>query len=43
MLHGFMQNYAGPKNMWKKIKQTGAGQRATVNQHPPVVCLLPTN
>jgi hypothetical protein len=26
MLYGFMQNHAGLKNMWKKIRKTGAGQ-----------------
>jgi len=26
MLHGFMQNHAGLKNMCKKTRKTGAGQ-----------------
>ncbi len=26
MLRGFMQNYAGPKNMCKKTRKAGAGQ-----------------
>jgi len=26
MLHSFMQNYAGPKNMCKKTRKTGGGQ-----------------
>jgi len=37
MLHSFMQNYAGPKNMCKKTRKTGGG-RAPWGGIQPVSC-----
>jgi hypothetical protein len=36
MLHGFMQNHAGPKNMWKKIRELYGGYK-----NPPAGFFVP--
>jgi hypothetical protein len=41
MLYGFMQNHAGPKNMWKKIRKTGAGQSSMGGKKTPAGCFVP--